>query len=98
MPAVPEVVMEGFPDVEPPHDILVMPHALNDIGEVVAVLLWLKTQRTRYLTVYLPGKAGCDWKLLSCSTSTHHACGSKPRQRCGPRRSILASATTPSRN
>ena len=56
--------MEAFPSAEPPHDILVMPHSFGDIGECFAVLLRLKTQRTRYLAVYLPGKPGCDWDSL----------------------------------
>jgi hypothetical protein len=56
--------MEAFPDAEPPRDILVMPHSFSDLGECFAVLLRLKTKRTRYLNVYLPGKPGCDWSVL----------------------------------
>jgi hypothetical protein len=60
----PKIIMEAFPDAEPPRDILVMPHSFSDVGECFAVLLTLKTKRTRYLNVYLPGKPGCDWDVL----------------------------------
>ena len=60
----PKIIMEAFPDAEPPSDILVMPHSFSDLGECFAVLLRLKTKRTRYLDVYLPGKPGCDWSVL----------------------------------
>ena len=56
--------MEAFPDAAPPADILVMPHSFSDLGECFAVLLRLMTKRTRYLTVFLPGKPGCDWDVL----------------------------------
>lgn len=55
--------MEAYPDAEPPGDILVMPHSFNDLGECFAVLLRLRTKRTRYLNVFLPGKPGCDWSV-----------------------------------
>jgi len=60
----PRTIMEAFPDAEPPRDILVMPHSFSDLGECFAVLLRLKTKRTRYLNVWLPGKPGCDWDVL----------------------------------
>ena len=63
-PPNPKIIMEAFPDAEPPRDILVMPHSFSDLGECFAVLLRLKTKRTRYLNVYLPGKPGCDWDVL----------------------------------
>jgi hypothetical protein len=64
-PVNPKIIMEAFPDAEPPKDILVMPHSFSDLGECFAVLLRLKTKRTRYLNVYLPGKPGCDWSVLA---------------------------------
>jgi hypothetical protein len=63
-PVNPKVITEAFPDQEPPGDILVMPHSFSDLGECFAVLLRLRTRRTRYLNVYLPGKPGCDWDVL----------------------------------
>ena len=58
------IIMEAFPEQEPPGDLLVMPHAFNDVGECFTVLLRLRSKRTRYLAVFLPGKHGSDWDLL----------------------------------
>ncbi len=64
MPAIPKAIMEAFPDAEPPSDILVMPYSFADVGECFAVLLRLKTKRTRYLSVWLPGKSTRNWDAL----------------------------------
>ena len=64
-PVQQNVIMEAFPHLEPPSDLLVMPHAFDDLGEFFIVLLRLKTERTRYLTVFLPGKPGCYWNELT---------------------------------
>jgi hypothetical protein len=58
------VVMEAFPEQVPPGDVLVMPHSFPDAGECFAVLLRLRSNRTRYLVVFLPGESGCDWDML----------------------------------
>lgn len=58
------VIMEAFPQQEPRGDLLVMPHAFTDVGECFTVLLRLRSKRTRYLAVFLPGKRGSDWDLL----------------------------------
>lgn len=58
------VIMEAFPQQEPPGDLLVMPLAFTDVGECFTVLLRLQSKRTRYLAVLLPGKHGSDWDLL----------------------------------
>lgn len=58
------VIMEAFPEQDPPGDLLVMPHSFTDVGECFTVLLRLRSKRTRYLAVFLPGKIGCDWDLL----------------------------------
>lgn len=59
------VVMEAFPYSEPPGDMLIMPAALGGLGEFFVVLLRLRSKRTSYLAVLLPGHAGCDWNVLS---------------------------------
>jgi hypothetical protein len=64
-PVNPRIIMEAFPDANPPGDILVMPHSFSDIGDCIAVLLRLRTKRTRYLNVYLPGKPGYHWDALA---------------------------------
>ena len=56
--------MEAFPERDPATDLLVMPASFNDLGEYYAVLLRLKTKRTRYISVFLPGKRGGDWAAL----------------------------------
>jgi hypothetical protein len=58
------VIMEAFPEQEPPGDLLVMPHAFTDVGECFTVLLRLRSKRTRYLAAFLPGKLGSGWNLL----------------------------------
>ena len=63
-PARHNVVMEAFPEQEPPGDLLVIPHAFRDVGEWYIVLLRMHSKRTRYLAVVLPGKRGCDWNTL----------------------------------
>lgn len=63
-PVQSNIIMEAFPEQEPPGDLLVMPHSFSDAGECFAVLLSLRSKRTRYLAVLLPGKTGCDWNLL----------------------------------
>jgi hypothetical protein len=63
-PILKNVVMEAFPERDPGTDLLVMPASFKDIGEYYAVLLRLKTKRTRYISVFLPGKHGRDWTAL----------------------------------
>ncbi len=58
------IVMEAFPDRDPATDLLVIPAKFGDLGEYYAVLLKLKTKRTRYVSVFLPGKHGGDWTAL----------------------------------
>lgn len=64
VPVLEKVVLEAFPERDPETDLLVMPVSFSDIGECYAVLLRLRTKRTRYLTVFLPGKPGRDWGAL----------------------------------
>lgn len=63
-PVPARIVMEAFPEKEPPDEMLIMPHVFNDVGECFIVLLRLKSERTRYIVVFLPGKPGCDWKVF----------------------------------
>jgi hypothetical protein len=63
-PVLKNVVMEAFPERDPATDLLVMPASSSDFGEYYAVLLRLQTKRTRYLSVFLPGKHGRDWTAL----------------------------------
>jgi hypothetical protein len=60
-PLEPGVVTEAYPDKKPPSDALIMPARLDDIGEYYAVLLRVRSARTRYLCVFLPGKRGNEW-------------------------------------
>jgi hypothetical protein len=64
VPVLEKVIMEAFPEREPSTDLLVMPVTFNDVGECYSVLLRLRTKRTRYITVFLPGKSGSDWSAL----------------------------------
>ena len=64
VPVIEKVIMEAFPEREPSTDLLVMPVHFNDTGECYIVLLRLRTNRTRYITVFLPGKSGSDWWAL----------------------------------
>jgi hypothetical protein len=59
-----KLVMEAFPDREPPGSMLISAASFSDLGEYFAVLLRLTSKRTRYLLVFLPGKPGCDLELL----------------------------------
>ena len=70
-PVLKNVVMEAFPERDPATDLLVMPASFSDFGEYYAVLLRLKTKRTRYISVFLPGKHGYDWTALEALY--HHA-------------------------
>lgn len=70
-PVLKNVVMEAFPERDPETDLLVMPLSFSDVGEFYAVLLRLKTKRTRYIIVFLPGKHGRDWSALEALY--HHA-------------------------
>ncbi|HEX5234897.1 MAG TPA: HNH endonuclease [Silvibacterium sp.] len=70
-PVLKNVVMEAFPERDPATDLLVMPANFSDFGEYYAVLLRLQTKRTRYLSVFLPGKHGRDWTALEALY--HHA-------------------------
>jgi hypothetical protein len=63
-PVLEKVVMEAFPEREPDADVLVMPATFNDVGEHYLVLLRLRTKRTRYIVVFLPGKSGGDWSAF----------------------------------
>jgi hypothetical protein len=63
-PVLKNVVMEAFPERDPATDLLVMPASFSDFGEYYAVLLRLQTKRTRYISVFLPGKHGRDWTAL----------------------------------
>lgn len=63
-PVLKNVVMEAFPERDPGTDLLVMPASFTDIGEYYAVLLRLETKRTRFISVFLPGKHGRDWTAL----------------------------------
>ena len=63
-PVLKNVVMEAFPERDPGTDLLVMPASFSDFGEYYAVLLRLQTKRTRYVSVFLPGKHGGDWTAL----------------------------------
>jgi hypothetical protein len=63
-PVLKHVVMEAFPEHDPGTDLLVMPASFNDLGEYYAVMLRLRTKRTRYFSVFLPGRHGCDWTAL----------------------------------
>ena len=63
-PVLKNVLMEAFPECDPGTDLLVMPADFKDFGEYYAVLLRLKTKRTRYISVLLPGKRGGDWSTL----------------------------------
>ena len=64
VPVLEKVIMEAFPERDPQTDLLVMPTTFNDVGECYTVLLRLRTKRTRYITVFLPGKSGSDWSAL----------------------------------
>lgn len=70
-PVLKNAVMEAFPERDPATDLLVMPASFADFGEYYAVLLRLQTKRTRYISVFLPGKPGRDWAALE--TLYHHA-------------------------
>lgn len=70
-PLLKNVVMEAFPERDPATDLLVMPASLSDFGEYYAVLLRMQTKRTRYISVFLPGKHGSDWTALEALY--HHA-------------------------
>jgi HNH endonuclease len=70
-PLLKNVVMEAFPERDPATDLLVMPASFSDVGEYYAILLRLQTKRTRYITVFLPGKHGGDWTALEALY--HHA-------------------------
>jgi hypothetical protein len=63
-PVLEKVIMEAYPERDPPAESLVMPLRFNDIGECYCALLRLRTKRTRYILVFLPGKAGSDWSAL----------------------------------
>lgn len=63
-PVLDTVVMEAFPEQEPPDGPLIMPGSFNDVGQFIAALLPLGKKHKRYLTVFLPGKAGCEWSSL----------------------------------
>jgi|GEM_PF-2507757 len=63
-PVLKNVVMEAFPEPDPATDLLVMPASFSDFGEYYAVLLKLQTKRTRYISVFLPGRHGQDWTAL----------------------------------
>lgn len=54
----------AYPDWEPPSDALIMPSRFEDIGDYYAVLLRLRSARTRYLCAFLPGKQGNEWCSL----------------------------------
>jgi hypothetical protein len=71
VPVLERVVMEAFPERDPATDLLVMPASFNDVGEYYVVLLRLRTNRTRYITVFLPGKPGSNWTALEALY--HHA-------------------------
>jgi hypothetical protein len=60
-PVEPGVVTEAYPDTKPPSDALIMPARFEDIGDHYAVLLRVRSARTRYLCVFLPGKQGNEW-------------------------------------
>jgi hypothetical protein len=64
VPVLEKVIMEAFPEREPATDLLVMPVSFTDVGECYSVLLRLRTKRTRYITVFLPGKPGSNWSAL----------------------------------
>lgn len=64
VPVLEKVVMEAFPERDPLTDFLVMPITFSDVGECYMVLLRLRTKRTRYITVFLPGKLGSNWSPL----------------------------------
>jgi hypothetical protein len=64
VPVLEKVIMEAFPEREPSTDLLVMPVRFSDVGECYCVLLRLRTNRTRYITVFLPGKSGSEWSAL----------------------------------
>jgi hypothetical protein len=64
VPVLEKVVMEAFPERQPDADVLVMPAKFNDVGEHYLVLLRLRTKRTRYIVVFLPGKPGGDWSAF----------------------------------
>jgi len=70
-PVLKNVVIEAFPERDPATDLLVMPASFSDFGEYYAVLLRLNTKRTRYISVFLPGKHGGDWTALEALY--HHA-------------------------
>ena len=59
-----KLVMEAFPDQEPPGSTLICPGSFSDLGEYFAVLLRLTSKTIRHLLVFLPGKPGCDLELL----------------------------------
>ena len=57
VPVLEKVIMEAFPEREILTDYLVMPIHFTDVGDCYCVLLRLRTNRTRYITVFLPGKS-----------------------------------------
>jgi len=59
-----KVIMEAFPERKLSTDLLVMPISFRDVGECYSVLLRLRTKRTRYLAVFLPGKSANNWSAL----------------------------------
>lgn len=70
-PVLQKVIMEAFPERDPKTDLLVMPISFGDVGDSYTVLLRLQTRRTRYITVFLPGKLGSDWSAFEAFH--HHA-------------------------
>jgi hypothetical protein len=64
VPVLEKVIMEAFPERDTLTDCLVMPTHFTDLGDCYCVLLRLRTNRTRYITVFLPGKSGADWSAL----------------------------------
>jgi hypothetical protein len=64
VPVLKNVVIEAFPERDLDADLLVMPVSVSNFGEFYAVLLRLQTKRTRYISVFLPGKHGNDWAVL----------------------------------
>jgi hypothetical protein len=62
--ALERTVMEAFPHTELTSDALVIPAALGGLGDFFIVMLRLKSKRTRYVAVLLPGVDGCDWNTL----------------------------------
>ena len=74
VPVLEKVVMEAFPERDPMTDLLVMPASFSDIGEYYAVLLRLRTKRTRYIMCFFLGSLAAIGRLWRHCINMRPAC------------------------